>query len=524
MWRIFWLKSLHFSLEFFVGLAAFATAWIFLDSYLMKKQKPLVFKFSGFFLLAIAAVLHAIGVSNNNISLAIFLANLFGLVFILLGYLKEPFQTKPKVKPVLALAPFLWISSLSQVPRAALLNVIVLIPLVSITFIHATRGYQKQLRPLVLGFTFLALAEAFETLHFLDKTSLLWLSNLLTSFGGVFLVEHFFKFLAFIWIVRYVWQYLPYRLNVEVYLAFVSTILAITLIITLTYTTLLLKSIEKEGLSHLGSDVKTLNLLLESLKAKTLSDAKVMAESSQVAQALGKEDQIELEKIAAEHMMSTQADFLTITDLEGRIIVDAADSKKKGQLITKDPTFAKTLEAEAVSTIIAREGLIAPQVLIQSSVPVKIEDEVTAVILTGSLIDNAFVDGIKASTDLETTVFANDVRAATTFLSADAKSRRIGSRETNKKVLDMVSTQGENFVGPITILNQPFYAAYTPLKDSSGKVIGMFSVGMPQIVILESAEEAIQKTYVATALVMIFSLLPAYWLAKTITYQLSSTK
>ncbi|MFC1727718.1 cache domain-containing protein [Patescibacteria group bacterium] len=520
MWSIFWLKSLHFSLEFFVALATFAAAWIYLDSFIMEKRRFLPFKFVGFFFLATASVLHATGTTNSTVSMMVFIGNTLGLLILLAGFLSEPFQTKPQVKPMMAFFPMIWLSSLSQVPQAALINVILLAPLVVVTFIHATRGFQKQLRPLVLGFAFLVLAEAFEALHFLDKTSLLWLSNLLTPLGGVFIAEHLFKLLASVWILKYVWQYLPYRLNVELFLAFVSTTLAITLVITLTFTSLLLKSIEKEGLNHLGSDVRTLDLALKNLEAKTLSDARVISESSQVSSALEEEDQDQIQIILSEYLTSTKADFLSLINTEGRIIGNATDSHKIGQLINQDYSFQQALVGESISTAVEREGLIAPQVLIQSTTPIKVEEEVVAVVLTGNLIDNAFVDGVKTSTGLETTVFAQDTRAATTFLSIDGKSRRIGSKETNPNVIKTTLEDGEVFVGPTSNLNQPFYSAYLPFKSASEKVIGMLSVGMPQLVILESAEEAIQRTYQITALIILLSLIPAFWLAKVISYQM----
>jgi len=74
MWRIFWFKSLHFSVELFVALAAFAAAWIYLDSYSVKKQTFLPFKIVGFFLLALAAVLNATGISHYLVSNSIILA------------------------------------------------------------------------------------------------------------------------------------------------------------------------------------------------------------------------------------------------------------------------------------------------------------------------------------------------------------------------------------------------------------------------------------------------------------------
>jgi hypothetical protein len=521
MWRIFWFKSLHFSLELFVALAAFAAAWVYLDSYFVKKQTFLPFKIAGFLLLALAAVLHATGISHYLISNLILLANLLGLALLITGFLREPFQTKPKIKPAFAFIPFVWISNLSQTPQAALVNTLLLVALVTITFIHATTGYQKQLRPLVFGLALLALAEAFEAFHFLDYTKVLWLSNLLTPFGAVFVAEHLLKLLAFIWVIKWVWQYLPYRLNAELFLAFVSTTLAITLTVTLAFTTLLLKSIEKEGLTHLESDVQTLNLALKNLQAKTLSDARVISESSQIAQALTADNQTKLQTLTKEFMISTSADFLTITDLEGRIIINASDPEKKGQFITKDQSFEQALEGQNLATAIERQGLVSPQILIQSSAPLLIDDQITAVVLTGSLIDNAFVDGIKTSTGLETTVFAHDTRVATTFLSPDGKSRQIGSQETNSKILQATLEKGETFVGPTTILNRPFYSAYTPLKNASETVIGMFSVGMPQLTILDSAEAAIQKTYIVTSLVISLSLIPAFWISKTIAYQVT---
>ena len=90
--------------------------------------------------------------------------------------------------------------------------------------------------------------------------------------------------------------------------------------------------------------------------------------------------------------------------------------------------------------------------------------------------NNAVVDDLSAVCDGKVTIFRGDTRVATTVTN-DAGQRSVGTK-ASQAVIDAVLTRGENFVGQANVMGEEHHAAYRPLKDSAGKIIGMLFVGV----------------------------------------------
>ncbi|HJV36107.1 methyl-accepting chemotaxis protein [Geomonas sp.] len=88
---------------------------------------------------------------------------------------------------------------------------------------------------------------------------------------------------------------------------------------------------------------------------------------------------------------------------------------------------------------------------------------------------NDLTDNMKSIFGGEATIFRNDVRIATTIKKDDG-SRAIGTTMQGP-ARDMVITRGLPFLGEATILGTPHFAAYLPLKNARGEVIGALFVG-----------------------------------------------
>ncbi|MBQ9479850.1 MAG: cache domain-containing protein, partial [Selenomonadaceae bacterium] len=74
------------------------------------------------------------------------------------------------------------------------------------------------------------------------------------------------------------------------------------------------------------------------------------------------------------------------------------------------------------------------------------------------------------------TIFKGETRIATTVKNES------GQRSVGTKVSDAVAAEvlakGNNYTGIANVVGQPFHSAYEPIKDASGKVIGMVFVGL----------------------------------------------
>lgn len=90
--------------------------------------------------------------------------------------------------------------------------------------------------------------------------------------------------------------------------------------------------------------------------------------------------------------------------------------------------------------------------------------------------DSKIVDRISSYTGFTSSVFMGNTRISTNSLRSDSK-RPLGNRASNE-VVETVLKQGKEYSGETTDLNRTFISRYSPLKDSSGKVIGMWYMGV----------------------------------------------
>ena len=89
------------------------------------------------------------------------------------------------------------------------------------------------------------------------------------------------------------------------------------------------------------------------------------------------------------------------------------------------------------------------------------------------------VDRIKTLVGGTATVFQGDVRVTTNVSKPDG-SRAVGTQLAKGAVYDAVLRDGRPYRGKADILGTPFFVAYDPIRDASGRVIGVLYVGIPQ--------------------------------------------
>jgi methyl-accepting chemotaxis protein len=91
-------------------------------------------------------------------------------------------------------------------------------------------------------------------------------------------------------------------------------------------------------------------------------------------------------------------------------------------------------------------------------------------------LDNAFTDDVQKKLGGQATLFQNGVRVATTVRTAE-KARAVGT-PVSDKVRAAVLVGGEKFRGEAQVVGETYIAAYDPLRDSDGKIIGMMFTGI----------------------------------------------
>jgi methyl-accepting chemotaxis protein len=106
------------------------------------------------------------------------------------------------------------------------------------------------------------------------------------------------------------------------------------------------------------------------------------------------------------------------------------------------------------------------------------------------VLNNFFepVDRVKEQVGGTATIFMGDERITTNVKKPDG-SRAVGTKLAQGPVYDAVLKRGEAYFGQADILGTPFFLAYDPIKDASGKTIGVLYVGIPKAEFFGPVEE-----------------------------------
>ncbi|MFA4849892.1 MAG: Cache 3/Cache 2 fusion domain-containing protein [Methanoregula sp.] len=105
----------------------------------------------------------------------------------------------------------------------------------------------------------------------------------------------------------------------------------------------------------------------------------------------------------------------------------------------------------------------------------------------GQIINDNFgvVDSIEKDMDVKATVFQKigdkAIRVSTNVVGADGK-RAIGT-QVSDAVYDAVINKGQTYYGSAVVVGKPYVAAYEPIKNSNGDIIGILFVGVPEDVV-----------------------------------------
>jgi len=107
--------------------------------------------------------------------------------------------------------------------------------------------------------------------------------------------------------------------------------------------------------------------------------------------------------------------------------------------------------------------------------------EVPAIYFGDRKINNNFdvVDSVRKAHNATATVFVKHgdefVRVSTNVLTPEGK-RGVGTQLARNAAYETV-TKGQMYCGPIDVLGTAFDACYNPIRDASGKTIGLTYIG-----------------------------------------------
>ena len=531
-------QNLHFAISLFAALVFFAVFWLYFDAWLGEKPKKNkdILAPAGFLLVSLSFVVQATVIDQSVLGQSVFgnangaiatVLRLIGFIIIIIGQVVDPLQAVPIVKSLEdELAERHTTSVAPALATSGALGLVYALPLSALAIAvlywrRATKGLEHHLRPVAVAFALFFGFELLSLASLARDTTNPNLYNLVKAFGPLWFASYICLMAGALVLGRWVWRYLTERFMSQLFMILTSSVLVIFLLTTVSFTSLLMRNVQNDTLDNLQTASNVLSYALDSKKAQTEANAEVVAQNPLIAEAIGAKDHKSLVSLTAGFLQAKKQSTLDITDNSGRVLLRAEDPEHWGDSISSDTLVRRALIGRATSSLSSSEGVLAPIVYIKSSVPVRASDGSTIGTATVSLIaDSSLVDGIKNATGLDSAIYSNNVLSATTFLAPDGKSRLIGVKTNNSQVNNKVLKQGQVFRGELSILNRPYLAVYSPLRDADNSVVGMLFIGQPQISLLKTAARSIELTFIVSAILLVLSVLPAYLVARYLARQL----
>jgi hypothetical protein len=406
MWIDFVFTNLHFAIYLFAALVLFAMFWLYFDAWWERKNSMELPKLVGILLLSISFVFQAIEVTSTLPSWVFLVTHILGYVSLVIGLTMDPLQSAPNTSGlkenfgILGMGlNYSWLSFAAPILGGM------------VAFLYwrrATKGLEKHLKVVILVFVLMTVFEALSVIGLLKSSAVVGISLLFSIHGPIWIVQHFVLLFAMSLLASWVWRYLTKRLEPQLFMIFVSSILGIFLLTTVIFTSQLLRNMQDETISRLETDVKVLSYGLDSRKFQIQSDAISFASRQEFTKMVAETNKVALAPAAREYLLSKNLSSVIVIDNNGKVVARGEDVEQTGDSLSGDAFVKRGLSGKNAVSVIVGQGVLAPTVSVRAISPIVSSGKQVGAVITGISIDNAFVDGIKAATGLEAAVYGGE--------------------------------------------------------------------------------------------------------------------
>jgi hypothetical protein len=522
-------QNVHFALNLLAALSMFAVFWLTFDAWLERKKRLEAIKWFGFLSLALGFLLNAASVEQISAShtrmmtalpLIAVVLRVLGYVLVIAAQLADPLIPRPKYKNELD-------SAFNKKLTPAVIGgsglKVFLLPLLPLAIAglywrRATTGLERHLKPVAYGFVGLTFYELLSAITGFQDTMNPLVYNVVRSYGLVWWLAQIALITSAIIFGNWVWRYLTKRLLSRIFIVLVTTTVGIYFISTAGFSFLLLTNTKDQAVSDILTASQVLNYAFSSNKQALEAQAEAASVLPGLAAAATTGDHQPTLAAIGTFARDHHVNSLTVTNADAKVLVRSEDPTRYGDSLSNNSLIQRAMVGHSVGSVLVTSGVVAPTVSLIAVQPVRDHQGfiVGSVSLTQT-ISNAFVDNIKSGTGLDSTVYGNDQRSATTLKTADTLHREIGIKEINPTVLKTVLHDGKSYSGEASFQNRSYLAAYSALKDADGTTVGMLLVARPASQLLASASRSTELTFLTAVGLLFVSIFPVYVLARKIT-------
>ena len=374
-------------------------------------------------------------------------------------------------------------------------------------FRRGTTGLERHLRPLGFGFFAITLWAAVDAARFfLTSSPQPQLATLASPFNVLWSIEHLLLLLGTVLIARWVFSYLLKQFHTQVFMVLTTSVVIIFLISGLAFSTLLVKSLEKEKLEGLKTGSQIVANLIETRQAELLATAETIAQNSNISAALAASNSSQLAQISQSFLLRQKTTSVIITDSDFKVVARAAQPEMLGDTLPSSPLTARLLAGQPAVNIYVL-AYPAPQAVIQAAAIIP----ALGFVFVEDILDNTYLDHLRDTSGLATSIYIDNRLAATSLLNPDHRTRPIG-----------LPAPRESFPwsGQTSIAGVHYLGAFTPLSDLDSNPVATLFVGSPATSLLTAAGAALQTSFILAAILLVLSLLPAYLISNYISRQI----
>lgn len=264
-----------------------------------------------------------------------------------------------------------------------------------------------------------------------------------------------------------------------------------------------------DGVNREGAiqGVAGLKLELEDSLARVNTAAMLVAARPDVAQALAANDPAAANRAIAASGTAGNLSFVQMLDSQGRTLAAV------GKSLNSQTALRLAQQGTGGAYYEAIPGQLVMTVAV---VPVKGENgTATGAVAAGFIVSqDEFVDRIKAVYKVDTTIFAGDVRVATTI---EQEGKRAVGTKLDDKLAAVLLEKGESFSGNAAILGTPYVTYYQPLLGSDQKPVGVLFAGKSEAAAVAVRNESLVTLGAVGLAVFILGVAFSVWAARQLT-------
>lgn len=488
----FLVNNLSFAFGMLGAIVLIVDAWFNFDAYKLQKDNIILTRSVGFMFFALWKIIDSLNLGSDLLSYFGFFIFIVGLALILISFVKTK---QLSVNAVLVIPAFSLLSG-----NLYIISTILLFSIAYFAFKQMKKDFNRSWRTFIIAFL------AFGFASFL---------NIFVSGGNqtsfAYILSHLVEIAGFVFLGFRVWQFMRMRISESFVMISVGVVFSLATIVTLAFSTILVGRVSTDTSANLLSDVKVLNLSLDSLKNQSLAEAELVSKDQTLTDAIASNNTVSLEQISERFLEQYNLGFLTITDSQGSVLVRANALSMRGDSLSGERAFQ---EAAANSPIATIENSPVEGFSVRAGAPIMSKNKIIGTIIAGFQLDNVFADKLKKLTGLEMLIYNNDKSIASTLFDTDGRTRLVGEAVGDSQIKNAVLTNDQTFTGSVNIYGNQFYASFLPLTNSDDKVIGMIAVATSQQNIVDIANATNRLTLITVLIIMLVLLVPIYMFSK----------